>query len=597
MDKLCLEKNFCALSEKELFYCSLDKQDFYSDIDNELIYDNIDDNVIGQIDTRSVVLFSNMSSLEKILDAERRNDVYVGNLRDKRDGIPVWPLYLYYDEKQFVKLAQSNDLSGLCSIYRIVILVGMKEFEDFFCQPDVIYPTVIYGDTENNLSLILSEIKKEREIIFGDILQELKVYYKKNSDEIKSRILNGNARICILKNYFEPTRFKEFYMQFKNVLDQKGYKVEICDERGPIFRTHEIINVYQYRPDIVFQINKSRTGGSFLGESIQLQSIEDLIFINWLQDIYPEAWDKQYASSLKKNDFVFSFFDEHILKEYNYPSQNVIYKGFMPACSEDFAVHPITEEEHKRYDYDLCFFGTLMNEQYVTQWIFTELGPYLKAEKINRVCEVILNMLEGIYDANTQHYITARETLERYSDQLQEEFQCNNTVRTAIYRVFDSLEYNTLRKLILKQLASQKKYKIVLYGPMDVNIEGVDFGGYIADRKELSKAIQCSKLLVQIVPHGTMNQRICEGLLSHTMVMVYKMNDIDNRADLSQYLNEYEGICYFRDKKELIEKCNFFLENDDIREKIAERGYQKAKEKLTTDYAFSYLMDEMKKRI
>ena len=39
------------------------------------------------------------------------------------------------------------------------------------------------------------------------------------------------------------------------------------------------------------------------------------------------------------------------------------------------------------------------------------------------------------------------------------------------------------------------------------------------------------------------------------------------------------------------------LENDDIREKITERGYQKAERILTTDYVFSYLMDELKKKI
>ena len=298
MDKLCLENNLRVLKEKDLFYCSLNEQDFYSRVDDDILYTDID-HVVEEVNTQSLVLYANVNCPEMILESERRNDLYEGSLKNKRDGIPMWPFYLYYDEGQFIKLIQNRDITDFCLTYRIVILVGMEEFENYFCQLDVLHPTLVLGDTESRLSYKLSEIEKERELIFGDILHELRIYYSQNRKEIVNRIFNNCARICILKNYFEPTRFKEFYVQFKEALENKGYTVDICDERGPIFRTHEILNVYRNRPDIIFQINKSRTGGTFLGESIRLDNMDNLIFINWLQDIYPEAWDKQYAPGLK----------------------------------------------------------------------------------------------------------------------------------------------------------------------------------------------------------------------------------------------------------------------------------------------------------
>lgn len=592
-----LYKNLRSLSTKEFYFSSVNNEDLDGRECKMDIITKEENFVVEEIDKQSVVLLINELNVEKIMKLEEESDPYEGKVNCKVEGMPTLPFYLYYEKNHFISLIQNSDISTLCQKYRIVILVGINELEDYFCQLDIIYPTIIKGDKDGSVSKKIKEIIFEKEKIFCEILSDVQTYYSQNGDEIEQRVLENSAKICVLKYSYEPKRFQEYYEQFKCVLESQGYNVEICAERGTIFRTPEILNIFRYRPDIIFQINKSRDGGTFQGESIYLPQMENLIFVNWLQDIYPAAWNIQYALKLGKKDFIFSLFEEKIMKKYGFLKQNMIYKGIMPANNAIFCYHAITEEEHKSLDYDICFFGTLWDEEYSVYWIYQELQPYIMDNQIERVCELLFELLGGLYEKVSQRYITKLETLNNYVDQLQKEFQCDDIIKMHIFRVFMIMRYNTLRKLVLVQLASQRKYKIVLYGPIDVKIEGVDYGGFISNQELLSKAIQCCKICMQINPDMTINQRVAEGILSRTVVMIYRMEDDDNMSDVAHYLSENEGICFFSNKKELIEKCDLLLSNDELRKDIINCGYQRASRILTTDYVFDYLMEKMKQKI
>lgn len=596
MNRVSLEKKLCQLSEKEMFFSSLEEEAYYNwtgdyPVKTEKEYET------EEIDPQSVILLVNEQNLKKIAELEQKSDYYNGRLNNKVEGIAVLPFYLYYDEDEFLNFVHNNDISMICGKYRIVILVGREHLEDFFCQLDVICPNIILGDGDGEISEFFKEVAVGRNRIFQDIKNELFLYYRSNGQKIRERIVTGSARICILKNYFEPGRFKELHCQFKISLEKLGYSVEICDERGTIFRTHELLNVYRLVPDIVFQINKARDGRTYQGESLHLENLDNLIYVNWIQDLHPSILNGEYACSLKKRDFIFSLFDRNIMQEYGYSDENVIYRGIMPADAANFHVRPVTEEEHRRFDYDLCFLGTIFDEQFAVTYIYKELMEFLPEEQIVRVCDILFDMLSKMYDPHTQRYISGLGILSQCADQVQRELGCDDTVRLYVYRLFCVIRYNSMRKLILKQLAQQKKYRIILYGEYDVNIDGVDFGGFITDRAELSKALQCCKILIQINPDITMNQRVIEGLLSHTMAMVYQMGAEDDMSNIAQYLDEYEGICYFSSKRELTEKCDLLLNNKEMRENIAESGYQKAVRTLTSDNIFYRLMDELKKKI
>lgn len=537
-----------------------------------------------------VVLLANEQDLNRIVELEQKCDIC--------QGMSQIPFYLYYGKEQFNQFTQSNDLTALRLKYRIVILVGEEEFEDYFCQLDAIMPTILYSGTDNWIEEKLLEIKQEKQKLLVELAQEVYLYYKENGEAIKKRILDGNAKICIMQNEYEPSRFKALYGMFKESVEKFGYQVEICHERGSIFRTDDIIKLYQYRPDIVFQINKSRDGRTYQGEAMHyLDKMDNLIFINWVQDFHPQILDKGYAQSLKENDYIFSLFDERIMEAYEYPKEHLIYRGIMPANEKDFCLHSITEEEHKRFDYDICFIGTIMNEEVLKAFVYRELEPYLTQEQIARVYDMLLVMRGNLYNTQTQEYTTDIEGLNYYIQQLKEEFEYSDAAEKYIYRIFCVVRYNSLRKLVLQHLAAQKKYRVVLYGACDINVEGVKYGGMITEPLELSKALFCSKLVLQINPDATINQCVAEGLLSHTPILVYKVREEENMSSISHYLKEREGFLYFDSRQKLIEECDLLLSDDRLREEIAEQGYQKACEVLTSDAVFGHLMRELREKL
>lgn len=550
------------------------------------------------VNTDSVVLLVGEQDMGKILELERRSDFYQGKMDDGQEGIFMFPFYLYYEKEQFDKFFQHNDINLLRRKDRVVILVGEEELEDYFCQPDVVFPNVIMGDADGNIEQKMSIMISEKQSLLQELATEVYLYYKQNGEAIKKRVAEGTAKICVLKYVYEPPRFQELYRQLKSALEKLEYTVELCEERGAIYKSNEIVQLFEHRPDIVFQINKSRDGRTYQGEEIQLlKSMDNLIFINWIQDIHPKVLDRQYALSLQKKDYIFSIFEQSIMQKYGYPDENVIYGGIMPASKEHFDIHPILEEEHKRFDCDICFVGTITDNDIMEESVCRLLAPYLEKQQIERTWEVIWNLAGGLYDADTSKYITDADILYQCAVGLKEELQCSDTAGMYIYRALRIVRYNALRKLVLEQLAEQKKYRIILYGAFNTKIDGVEYGGFLADRTEIAKALACSKMVLQINPDATINQCVAEGLLSHTPVMVYHVREKDDMSSIAHYLEEQEGFCYFNSKQELTEKCDLLLGDKKLREEIAERGYQKACQMLTADAVFGHLMEELKVKL
>lgn len=589
-------ENIKKLSDKELYYGPI-LEDY---TDNKYMQENDKDAVgLSGIETcnlsTSIILLSNISDMELIDELEKRSNIYNEISSSKMEGVPMLPFYLYYDFPHFSYLIQKVDIGLLCMRYRIVVIVGIESFYNFFQKIDVLKPNIIRGIDQNNITKIIEDLWMEKEERLYSYIKELKEYYHNNYNIIRQRIKQGQANICVLKNYYEPVKWKQFYQCLKGSLRNSKYNVTICNEKGPVFRTPEIYNLFLYKPDIVLQINKSRDGRFFQGEPVYLEEFRDLIFINWLQDFYPDFLDENYARSLCKNDFIYACYEKSALDEYSFPASNLIYNSILPADEKQFCIHDISDAEHKKYDCDISFAGMIMNEKQIIEYIFQTLSTLLSYENITDIVDEIFDMIENMYDGCSDSYIVGSENLKKHLSNIQKKFKVTIKVKMQIYRVLLVVEYNCFRKFILKQIADQKKYKILYYGATDLQIEGLIFGGYLCNPGELSKAMQCSRLTLQINPTATGSQRIAESLLTHTPVLIFKMkNDMYN---ISHYLKETEGICYFQNKKELLSQCNKLLNNENWRIEIAEKGYKKASSILSFDHMFLSLIEQINNKL
>lgn len=614
-----LHNNICCLKNKTFFYGP----------DLELI-EKLDsqspsciNTVAGkyrEVDPKNIVMLCNITDPETILQYEAKTDPFQGKFKCRVEGYLTLPFYLYYeDESILYSMLKDYDIKILCDIFRIVIIVGDKALNEFFKYLDVLYPNVIiegvYGsgapvsniaggkdntpEGRNSQSLDHS-ITKRIEILFHkyytymmQMTEECKKYYQENKNAILNSITNRTAVITVLKNIYEPIKFQGFYKQLKAYCDKRGYRMLLTYERDTIFRTNEMIHIYQEKPDIVLQINKSRDGKNYQGESLNIQELTNLVYINWLQDIHPDFLNKNYFSNLTKNDYVFSLFDKHYLDKYGCKDHNVICGGIMSVDENVFKKHELSKEDHQKYDCDISFIGTVMTEEEISYYIFDALNGFLNLDQIDRVMDIVIRIIEQMYDNKTGKYNVDGHLLENYTSLLADEFQCNNDMYMQIFRALCVVRYNTMRKFIMVQLGKLKKYKINLYGALDVGIEGVSYGGYISDSVELSKALQCSAITMQINPDATMNQRVIEGILSGTLAMILKMAPPFDISSADNYLKPEEGICYFHSKQEMIHNIDYYLNHQEECKRIVDRGREVVLSTLTNTRIFDHLFSEL----
>ncbi|MFP3153771.1 glycosyltransferase [Lachnospiraceae bacterium ZAX-1] len=598
-----LQENIKYLKKKEFYYGP--KLENLKYVDKAVNMPALQNGQLEQINAQHTVLISNEQDIGTILMLEDRSDRTCGlwGGKGKIEEMLIIPFYLYYDREDFEYLVSTRSLKEICSIFRIVVIVGEEALEEFFDHMDVLFPSAILGVGSEKINLKVGRLFLKYHEIREEMQAQVQAYYGEHRGDIAERILNDTAKIAVLKDVHDGGdsghyRFSRAYRALDDSLTRKGYTVVRYEERNSIFNTPEITNIFYDRPDIVIQINKSRDGRTYVGtECIHLNGMENLVFINWLQDVVLDFLGKSYIASLGSRDYIFSYAEKSYLKQYGFSDNKVIYGGNQPIEDQCFCFHDLNDEEHGMYDCDIAFVGYLPPTRVIMYQLLEGLEGRLSIEQVGRLLQVAEEQLILLYDKTTGEYLTEVFVAERYTELLAKEFGCSEELKEVIYNRLLILNWLIARRLIMEQLAGQNKYKVLSYGNYDTGIPGIQWGGCIKDPAELSKAYQCAKMTVQINPRTTYNQRIGEALLSHTMVMVLQVDERDDMAPVGRYFKEKEGICYFKTKQELLHKIDFYLMHEEKRLEAIRKGNRKAKECLTADAIYHTLMEGLKEKI
>lgn len=98
------------------------------------------------------------------------------------------------------------------------------------------------------------------------------------------------------------------------------------------------------------------------------------------------------------------------------------------------------------------------------------------------------------------------------------------------------------------------------------------YRGFLKTEQELADTYKCSKIALNITMEqgvSSMNYRVFEVLASGAFLLT------DFKSDIIEFFNEDEDLAFYRTKEELIEKVDFYLKNNQLREQIAQNGYKK----------------------
>lgn len=95
------------------------------------------------------------------------------------------------------------------------------------------------------------------------------------------------------------------------------------------------------------------------------------------------------------------------------------------------------------------------------------------------------------------------------------------------------------------------------------------------------------KIVFQKSRYGEVTRRIFEGMSCKKLVITDRLS---SNKQLDQILKEDEEIVFYSTKEEALEKIQFYLNNDQERNRIAENGYKKVIDCFTTKNIVEYVL-------
>lgn len=153
--------------------------------------------------------------------------------------------------------------------------------------------------------------------------------------------------------------------------------------------------------------------------------------------------------------------------------------------------------------------------------------------------------------------------------------------------------YSAYRRLIIKWII-EGGYGVDLWGETWENEQGMEqyYKGKISSREELKRVYNSSKICLFTNPDFGLHCSVFEMISSKSLCIAYH-NDNISVASLKDYFVDGESIVLYKNKKELLEKINFYLHHMDKRRGIINRGYQIVKRhKLYREYQLTQTVEK-----
>lgn len=533
--------------------------------------------------TAEIPLLVNMTDIPYVLEFEQRN---------RPSSFYKKPVYLYYDEFVFAHILDCCDLAPILLNYRFVLIVGETSLNSLFQNLEIIFPMKIYEYDSDVIANKMQALYMNRIHLEEQMINVLNIYYTEYKAEIYQRIIDRKATIAVLLYANEPKAFQEYYEDIKEVWENMGYTVLLMGTSRPYSRTNSIYNCLLAKPDLVFQVNKSRDGAKIKGERLNLGKVKDLLVVNWIQDFTQHFFTDAALRKLTDSDFILSIFDRDFWKRFTHKEENILYGGIqgisLPHVSED----EITEEDHAKYDCDINFSGSLLHEKWRENYILSHTqGLIQKQEELI----LLMTLLEELktHACTGDSYRTDEDILYILADRYREITKCSDKIHKLVLKIFYLMRYQEMRWRILKDLGQSHAVRIHTYtvlGEEYTDYGNIIFKEFIHDRKEYTKAIQCSRMTLQVNPDTMLNRRVGEACLCGSvpmMLRVQKGHDICGGWDI---LGGFSSRNYFDSKEELIDNVRYFLEHQEALEEQKKIGMGIVTKRLSKETVYTNVM-------
>ncbi len=250
----------------------------------------------------------------------------------------------------------------------------------------------------------------------------------------------------------------------------------------------------------------------------------------------------------------------------------------LASCTERFdqVIASVSERDRQKYSSDISFVGSLYNEKNPLRSL-TGIPEHTKGY-IDALVEASLK----IYGYNPVEDAINAETTAAIKASTKDFFSIDKAVA-------DPDRYVAAHSYIGMQIAQTERartlntlsryFSVDLYTGSDVSaLQGVQTHGPVASLTEMPKIFHLSRinLNMTIKPIQTgLPLRIFDILGCGGFLMTNFQAELPEYFDIGADLEAYSSM------EELVEKCAYYLEHEDVRRQIAENGYRKVCEQHT----------------
>lgn len=367
---------------------------------------------------------------------------------------------------------------------------------------------------------------------------------------------------------------------------RNGYRVDEFNEKmkEPDYDTvylkklSEVILAEGY--EFIFSIN-------FFPIVSKLCNVLKIPYVCWLVD---SPVFQMYSESVK-NEYNRIFIFDRALYQQFYPKNP---KGifYLPLATNtehwDNVCREMTVAERGRYTSEISFIGSL----------YTEKCPY---NEIKMIPEYLQGYLEGIMAAQLKIYgynflaeVLTPEIIEQFKETVSwetapEDYEIDDSMFIA--DEYLGVKVSEMERIqVLNMLAEH--FPVHFYTQSDTSmLQNVINCGSAESRFEMPKIFHCSKINLNPTAKSIktgISQRIWDIMGAGGFLISNYQTELPEYFELGTEVETYGSL------EELEDKCRYYLEHEDVRKKIARRGYEKVKRYHTYEIRIQEMLKILK---
>ncbi|MGN0141580.1 MAG: glycosyltransferase [Roseburia sp.] len=542
---------------------------------------------VPEIEMKSgtVPLIINMLNIEQLIEQKNKTK-YIGTVPNYEV-----PIYLYYDEDIFAALIQCVEFRELLEGNRVVIIVGEDNLNRFFGENQVKFPHRIIGHEIEKVKIALdNQDRRKTEKMRCDKAQ-IEEYYSKSETQINERIRRKKPRVLFVTSYF-TTVLQYHTRDCKKALEKMGIDTEILIERANIFRIssndfYSCIN--SFRPDVVFVIDHFRFE--------HWECPKEIMWVCWVQDPLEHIMDKETPGKLGDRDFVMNHFTSWSeFKRVGYDPEKVL-EAPVPADASIYKKQKMTAKEYSTYSCDICLVCHAADVKGHIETIMEQFPEELR----EAIAAVYYGYKDYVY--KTGEFFYSKEFFAQYVDGVfRKGFEVVILPQVLEYIAEDMyLEFNqkVFRQTIVDWLIEAGYTNIKLWGKGWLSEKKYEkyAMGVAENGKTLSKILQSSKIVLGNNVNGTGAARAWETMLSGSFYISNYIPPEEDFVNIRKIMTEGENLVMFHSKQDLLNKVDYYLNHEEERKQMAEKGTKLALQYMTFDALMQKMLCFLSKKI